>query len=689
MIKRLSAILLLFFFVSYAFAGNSKTDSLLFFADDLKSELGNIAFIGSIPSDRSELDSSLNRSLMAYEMAIKLGDKQNQSILAHEIGSLFYESGEAGLAEYYLEQSLNVAHELQDTVLLLDNYIELGRSLTYQERYLKALEWLLKGELLAEEYGKAPIKARFYNAVAAVNLYTGNFDEAIENYQQALDIFTLIKSKENEMLIKNNMAGVFMEKGENPVKALEYFSECARYNKERGQKVWEGFCYNNIATVYYRQKDFFNAEEYFLKALRLLENQKMNYYVADVYFSLGDLYSAQGRMNRAMDFYLKSYDLASEIGSYKVLSVVCKRLSEKNEKDGNLEKALQYYKEYKQASDSMVQQKSKEALSQLKTSYVHQRSQMELQEKYKVQQKLQKSKLEYWNKVIWILVISLTVTIGLLVVIFRLLKKKEKTEKELRNSHKIVQVQKEELENMVMKLKVSEKDEKRLNASKDKLFSIISHDLITPYSAIFNQFEYIIESYEKLTDEERKESIEDIQESFQVNYLLVNNLLEWSRLQTNNIQIKPKSLELRWLVDEVCKVYEEVAANKNVQVLNQIENGIAGIADEHMVKTVFRNLIDNGIKFSREDGFVVIGALVRDNDIVVSVHDNGVGISKENQEKLFKIEEKISTIGTANEKGTGLGLILCKDIIEKNNGTIWYETFEGKGTTIKFRLPIN
>jgi signal transduction histidine kinase len=169
---------------------------------------------------------------------------------------------------------------------------------------------------------------------------------------------------------------------------------------------------------------------------------------------------------------------------------------------------------------------------------------------------------------------------------------------------------------------------------------------------------------------------------------LLNTLMEWSRLQTGRMSFRPENFVFEVVASETCAIFAEIAAKKAIEINMEFTGYNEVEADIAMVGTVLRNLISNAIKFTKSGGKIIISAKPVDKQLLVSVRDTGIGISSEDIKKLFRIEETYTTKGTLNEKGTGLGLILCKEFIEKNGGQIWAESEIGKGSTFWFLLPL-
>jgi two-component system, sensor histidine kinase and response regulator len=227
-----------------------------------------------------------------------------------------------------------------------------------------------------------------------------------------------------------------------------------------------------------------------------------------------------------------------------------------------------------------------------------------------------------------------------------------------------------------------------LNATKDKFFSIIAHDLKTPFNFIIGYSELLIEQI-KEKDYEKIEDLANIvlQSSNRALNLLMN-LMEWAQTQTDRIIVNPEKLEINSLIDHSTLLFDEIAKQKSITIKKQLPINATLFADKAMISTVFRNLISNAIKFTKPNGEIIISVKKYQNEFVFSVADNGIGIPKNSFLKLFRIDQSFSTDGTFKEKGTGLGLILCKEFVEKHGGKIWVESAEGNGSCFYFSIPI-
>ncbi len=228
----------------------------------------------------------------------------------------------------------------------------------------------------------------------------------------------------------------------------------------------------------------------------------------------------------------------------------------------------------------------------------------------------------------------------------------------------------------------------KINAEKDKFFSIIAHDLRSPFTSIMGFSELLLDQV-KVRDYKGVEEYADIilKSSTRAVDLLMN-LMYWARSQTGRIAFNPVKIDMRSLIGETILLFEEIAQQKNISIGKKIDADISALADKAMISTVLRNLLSNAIKFTYPGGTIHIAVESTPNALLVSVRDNGMGISKTNLEKIFRLDETTSTTGTQQEKGTGLGLILCKEFIEKHQKRIWVVSKVGEGSTFYFTLPV-
>jgi PAS domain S-box-containing protein len=236
-------------------------------------------------------------------------------------------------------------------------------------------------------------------------------------------------------------------------------------------------------------------------------------------------------------------------------------------------------------------------------------------------------------------------------------------------------------------LKESEKKLVQLNADKDRFIAILGHDLRSPFNGLLGLSALLKENIQNFDIEEIKNYAGHINKTAQSTFNLLENILLWARTQQGIIHFKLQKLQFQDIFKNIHEVLNPTAIEKNITIKYSATDHLTVFADANMLKTVLRNLTSNAIKFTNSGGTINISAVQTPSTITISVSDNGVGISQDMIAKLFELGQVQSTNGTANEKGTGFGLLLCKEFVEKHNGNIWVESAEGKGTTFTFTIP--
>ncbi|MDR3609785.1 MAG: HAMP domain-containing sensor histidine kinase [Ignavibacteriaceae bacterium] len=246
-----------------------------------------------------------------------------------------------------------------------------------------------------------------------------------------------------------------------------------------------------------------------------------------------------------------------------------------------------------------------------------------------------------------------------------------------------------EREQVELQLQRNAEELKKANEIKDKFYSIIAHDLRGPFHTFLNVSALLADEIDTLSTEEIKGLSSELNLALKKQYQLLANLLDWTRLQNKSFNLDLETIFLREVLIEVIEPLSYMSKQKGIELINTISDDLRIIADKYMLKLVLHNLISNGIKFTNKNGLIKISAIGQDGSVIINVTDNGIGIAEEDISRLFAKDVRYSTEGTAKEKGTGLGLMLCKEIVEKHGGQISIESEVGKGTKFIFSIPFS
>lgn len=284
--------------------------------------------------------------------------------------------------------------------------------------------------------------------------------------------------------------------------------------------------------------------------------------------------------------------------------------------------------------------------------------------------------------------ITLVVAYPLSTLIIKSYKRIDIQKNEIEKKNTILSNKNKKIETQARELVEKNRQLVKLNSNKDKFFTIISHDIKSPFSGLLGIVEMLNTDYEELSTEEIKELI-GLARSASLNiYKLLEGLLEWAQTQTDGVGCEFENINLYDESRMIIALQKASALNKKIIIDNKIEEDLFVLADKRSINTVLRNLVANAIKFTPNGGIIKVSTEIEDAEVIVAVSDAGIGMSEEDKNKLFKIEIHHTTVGTNKEMGTGLGLILCKELIKKHNGKIWVESELGKGSSFKFTLPL-
>lgn len=255
------------------------------------------------------------------------------------------------------------------------------------------------------------------------------------------------------------------------------------------------------------------------------------------------------------------------------------------------------------------------------------------------------------------------------------------------NTHLNLKRSRDEVVRYSKELEKTQAELKQAIAQRDKFFSIIAHDLRGPFTGFIGLSELLVDAYDSLERADIQQIANSMNSAAKKLFEFLENLLEWSRSQIGGLQYNPIVIDVHDLFDRVSSLFKDTANNKNIEIVKEIQDHLFIWADNYQTNTILRNLVSNAIKFSYANSKIILGARDIGDSVEIYVKDFGVGLSDEAKDKVFRIEAKYTTPGTENEPGTGLGLVLCKELAEKQNGHLHFETEQNKGTTFFVKLP--
>jgi len=581
----------------------------------------------------------------------------------------------------YAEEAYQLANKLNFTKGKAESFRYIGIHYYMKANYSKALEYYQKALTLEEELGNKRGISRCCNNIGMIYRYQSDFPKSLEYLQKALKIGKEFGDKLGISLSFNNIGNTYRSMDNYP-KALDYYQKALKLKIQLGNKRGIAGTYHNIGKNYKFQGNYPKALESLQKSLKICIDIGDKSVEARNYTELGSVYLKQNKIKEAYSYSKKAYTLAKKIGEMEFMKESSKILAKSCKALGLYEEAYEFHVIFKTINDSLYNEKNTKEIAGLEFKYKYEKEKQatELKQQKKDAILLEEAKRQELVRNSFI--VGFIFMLIVVVLVLRSFFQKQKANNVLYAQKVEIQAQAEELETANNKLH-------ELNATKDKFFSIIAHDLKSPFNALLGFSDLLLKNHQNYDEKEREKYLKIINNSSIKTYNLLENLLTWSQSQTGKIEFLPVKINVKVLIDEVILLMAEAAENKNIKLSSDIKNPLLVYADKNMIDTVLRNLISNAIKFTKTNGKVSISSKLIDKNIVyINVVDTGVGINKQQIGKLFNIEEQITTEGTNNEKGTGLGLILCKEFIDKHNNKIWVESETGKGSSFMFTLTL-
>ncbi len=545
----------------------------------------------------------------------------------------------------------------------------------------KALEFAFKALSIVNEHNLTRSKASIYNTIGAINRDLKNLDLAEKYYTLAFSDWEMNHDTNGLSSGYNNLGIIFDEKGELE-KSLIYYNKSLELTIKLGDSIGMATAFNNIGYLYARINEPNKAINAYKKSMEIFRKYSQIEDVFNTQNNIAAIHLKTGNPAKAEKYLNQNLQIINKVTNLTFIQETYHLLSSLYSMKGNYRKAYEYKSIELAYADSLYTQQKLSSIAEVQTRYETEGKEKEIQllKKDVELKELQYQKQKSIQQVLIVLTLLLIVIfIGSILTLSIIRKKK----------HQLAEKNKE-LNLINKRLKESEENLKELNATKDKLFSIIAHDLKNPFNALIGFSDILERNFTYLTDGEKKEYISVISDSSQNLYKLLDNLLQWTRTQTGTINYMPERFKIDSLIKQEITNLNANAEKKKINISLNAESKFYVYADKNSIATVVRNLISNAIKFTDIGGQIditITESTNYPNMAEVIIKDSGVGIDEKDLPKIFMIDGSFSTKGTANESGTGLGLLLCHEFVTKNNGKIWVTSVKDKGSSFYFTLP--
>lgn len=588
---------------------------------------------------QSSYDTSLLMAIHAHTLAQELDNPQLIARSLNMVGNAYYLMGDFTNSMEHYFQALSIREELGDPNSIASSYNNIGAVYLQMKDHHLALKYLQKAKIIFEDLQDEVHLFSIMNNIGAVYIENEKYDTAHLYLTQAYEIALKTQDEDNISIALTNLGETALSMGQLS-QSLDYQKRALDISRKLGNKAMMATIYTNLGKTYLETKNYQPAFEAFHKSLDLSEEVN----------SLPDL-------QENYQYLSKYFDIKRD---YK--------------------QALHYHRLYASIKDSINSQEAMIRIKEMESLSQAQNLQQEIQLLRKDNEisSLRATRLK--RTIFSLAALSLMITLLFLVYHQKNRLKRETT--------RLLEEKNRQLEKANLKLQNSEKHLKELNSTKNKFFSIIGHDLRNPLNALLGFSELISGNSRDYTSEEIQRYSKIINEAAKNIHLLIENLLEWSRSQSGNIDYHPEMTDLMPMIAEIFKVFEIHADKKGVDMVSEVPTDISVYADRNLLSTILRNLINNAVKFTPNGGKVRIFCEQSDSEITISVEDTGIGMSEQQMENLFRLKSNVTMPGTSEEKGTGLGLILCREFVEMHKGKIWALSKPKVGSTFSFTLPL-
>ncbi|MFK5957434.1 MAG: tetratricopeptide repeat-containing sensor histidine kinase [Lutibacter sp.] len=672
------------FFLYFLFSFVALSQDVTNFKEQLNSEISDTAKV-TINIKLADLyvekgsDSSFYYNNQALELAKKIDSKQQIAYSLYSLAILYDSNNNSMEAIKYYTDAMLLYEQLNNKLYLAKINRNIGTCFIEIYKEDRGLEYFLKSLSLFKDIENKLGIADIYMKIGDLYYNEENYGFAINYINDALSIYTELNNLSGIANCYTNIGNSKADSG-NFDEGLSLYKKSIAIQKKSNNTYGLAINYNNIGDCYLQLKKYKKAEEYLFKSLNLAKELGEDNLEAVTLLNISNSENKLKNFKSAIFYANKSLKISKKLGSLEYKLENLENLSFAYENLGNINKSFDYLKKVEKVKDSISENDKLKKVQLFQALNKLESSQFKIEE-LSNKNKITELKYKTERKFIYFLVGSI-VLFGFFVVLLIL----QQTAK--KNAYNLLAYKNHQINKMNEEIQIQRDDLKQTNKTKDTFFSIIAHDLKNPFNSIIGFTELMIENSHEYSEEKKIKFLKIIKGSTSKASSLLNNLLIWANSQSGNLEFNPQKIDLSQKVSDVISLLEIQAINKDIKISNNINNQIFVNADKNMLGTILRNLLSNAIKFTKTEGLIQVSSKEDLNFVEITVKDNGVGISKFDIENLFSIDVKSSSIGTENEQGSGLGLILCKDFVEKHGGKLWVESNIGEGSEFKFTLPI-
>ncbi|MBI9056687.1 MAG: tetratricopeptide repeat-containing sensor histidine kinase [Labilibaculum sp.] len=577
-------------------------------------------------------------------------------------------------------QALALAQSLEYDNEIIKAMYYVGTAYYIDNQYDNSLDYLLKAYRFAQDHKLLKDMADISRQLATVYYQSGKYSKT---YTYTLEAKKIYENIDDKVGIASclNLLGLYYKAIDRHDQALDYLQEALALGKKMAHRVIVGDALNDIGSLYTEMGDTLKAIRTYREAVDYYKSKVPNNKIGLFELNMSELYLDHGELEKAKHHLDKGYLIASHLNSKRLFRDYYKYLSLYYTKLGNYKKSVLAHQNLQAYQDSITSEQLSNKIDDLDSRHIED---VKNQENQLLRDENQTQQLEINRQY----TVGLLILLVLLVVIFLLTFRYRNNLKDnellyLRN--RLVSQHQEELIGAMKRLKDSEDKLRTANKTKDKMFSLIAHDLRGSIGNISNGLRMMLTDKElNLSEEDKTEFLVSLFHSADNSFELLENLLFWAKNQTSTVSANLQMVDASSIINSNIGLLAELAKIKSIKLFTSSNASVEVYVDWNMINTVLRNLISNAIKFTHKEGSIEIKSEIGEYFVKISVIDNGIGMMPEQIENIY---EGKTTDGTANEKGTGLGITLCRDFLVKNHGQMMVESEVDKGSTFSFIIP--
>lgn len=567
----------------------------------------------------------------------------------------------------------NQARTLADSLDLVQYKARINYDLSRSQRmigdYSSSFENLYRSLLQTEEANDSVLMAYVLNEIGELYHELDNAEEGIYYLQESEQMSRALNLTAN--LIKSiiNLGISNLELGDFE-SASVYLTEAKNLVEKAGDLARLVMVDYNLGILNLRQNNLIAARDYFSEALEMSRERNLSEGIYHNSMGMGQYYKQSGNYWQALEWFEEAFDQAREMNSGPFVSLALEEIYTSYKLAGQTTLALETLESLHIHTDSVRTNERERSRAEYET-LLESRRQEEENRLLLARQAEQEARIQLQQGLGIGTLVILAIVLGVTIFLYRNNRLREKLNRDLKERNNEISSKNEELD--------------RLNNIKNKMFAVVAHDLRGPLSSLQSLL-YLLREHD-LSKKELDEIINSLEQSLHDNATTMENLLAWAKSQMSGIKINYRDFKLKAGAEAVYSQIRFQAEQKGISVQIDIQNDLEIYADYDMIKLVMRNIVSNAVKFCESGDKITISALQQDRYFSIRISDSGTGIKEEDQDKIFA-EEHYSQKGTKNEQGSGLGLALCKEFIEKHGGEIWFESEYGEGTEFIFTIPV-